>query len=209
LRANREIFSGLPARRDVEAFAMRAKAYEHGFLGRLHKQIDERSVDLVLSTGREPEKVLDIGCGTGFFLRTLALRCPNAVELVGVDPAAPMIEVATELASDPRISFLGGIGAEHLPFEDDEFDVVTAITSFDHWSHQRSGLMECLRVLNPGGRLVLVDQFNVLLMPTLLTARRGKACTKHRVERLLKDARFDNLEWHGVYRTWIKAVVAR
>jgi ubiquinone/menaquinone biosynthesis C-methylase UbiE len=197
------------ARRDIEAFEERAKSYEHGWRGRLHKRIIERSVDLVLSTGDEPNKALDVGCGTGYFLRTLAMRCPTAIELVGVDPAGPMVEVATASTSDPRLSYLGRVAAEHLPFEDREFDVVTAITSFDHWSDQRLGLAECSRVLKPDGRLVVVDLFNPLLAPTLVTTHRGKARTKRRVERLLKGAGFDELEWRGLYSTWIRAVVAR
>ncbi len=199
----------MSVRRDIETFEERAKSYEHGLRGRLHKQIIERSVDLVLSTGDEPKKALDIGCGTGYFLRTLAIRCPEAQELVGVDPAAPMIDVATDLTNDPRCSYLARVGAEHLPFEDGAFDWVSAIMSFDHWSDQRLGLTECSRVLKPGGRLVLVDLFNMFLVPTLVTTHRGKARTRRRVQRLLRDAGFDDLEWHGLYSTWIKAVLAR
>ncbi|MGB9112978.1 MAG: class I SAM-dependent methyltransferase [Acidimicrobiales bacterium] len=199
----------MSVRRDIEAFEVRANSYENGLRGRLHKRIIERSVDLVLSTGHEPNKALDVGCGTGYFLRTLAIRCADAGELVGVDPAAPMIDVATQLTSDPRLSYLARVGAEHLPFEDDAFDCVTAITSFDHWSDQRLGLTECARVLEPGGRLVLVDLINMLLAPTLVTTHRGKARTRRRVQRLLGATGFDDLEWHGLYSTWIKAVVAR
>jgi ubiquinone/menaquinone biosynthesis C-methylase UbiE len=42
------------------------------------------------------------------------------------------------------------------------FDLVVSVTSFDHWSDQQAGLAECHRVLVPGGRLVLVDQFSAV-----------------------------------------------
>jgi ubiquinone/menaquinone biosynthesis C-methylase UbiE len=199
----------VPARRDLRAFEARAAGYEHGFLGRLHRQIDDRTIELLLASTSEPKKVLDIGCGTGYFLRSFAARIPNAVELVGVDPAAPMIDVATASSNDSRLSFLGRVGAEHLPFENGAFDAVTAINSFDHWADQRLGLTECWRVLRPGGRLVLVDLINLALAPTLVTTHRGKARTKRRLRRLLVGSGFDELQWHRLYSPWVKAVVAR
>ena len=62
---------------------------------------------------------------------------------------------------------------------------MVSTTSFDHWSDQRAGLAECVRVMRPGGWLVLVDQFSYLLAPSLLAGRRGKARTKRRANRLL------------------------
>jgi ubiquinone/menaquinone biosynthesis C-methylase UbiE len=199
----------VPERRDLRAFESRASRYEHGFLGRLHRQIDDRSIDLVLAIDPEPDKVLDIGCGTGYFLRSIAARCRSALEFVGVDPAAPMIDVASTSGNDSRLSFLARVGAEHLPFENGTFDIVTAINSFDHWSDQRLGLTECWRVLKPTGHLVLVDLFNLALLPTLITTHRGKARTKRRVQRVLAGTGFGEFEWHRLYSTWIKAVVAQ
>ena len=71
-----------------------------------------------------------------------------------------MIEVSTESAHDDRLSFSVGV-AEQLPYPDGTFDLVVSSTSFDHWSDQQTGLRECARVLRPGGRLVLVDQFSL------------------------------------------------
>ncbi|MGH9015243.1 MAG: class I SAM-dependent methyltransferase [Acidimicrobiia bacterium] len=39
-----------------------------------------------------PERVLDVGCGTGLLLRVLAPRLPDCQELAGIDPAAGMIQ---------------------------------------------------------------------------------------------------------------------
>ncbi len=197
----------MPLHRDIEAFEQRAQKYERGLLGRLHKEIIKRSTELVLTSGPEPRRVLDVGTGTGFLLRELARLCPDASELVGVDPAQQMTEVATAKTNDPRVSYLAGVGAEHLPFEDGAFDVITAVTSFDHWADQRLGLFECHRVLAPGGRFVLVDLFNVCFYPTLLLTHRGKARTKRRATRLLRRCGFQTIEWRGLYSTWMKAVV--
>jgi ubiquinone/menaquinone biosynthesis C-methylase UbiE len=173
----------------------------------MHHEIAGRAADLAVSLAADPQRVLDVGCGTGYLLRLLAVRYPQAAELAGVDPAAAMIEAAGQGADDRRLSFTVGT-AEQLPFPDDAFDLVVSTTSFDHWTDQRAGVRECARVLAPGGRLVLADQFSPLLVPTLLAGRRGKARTKRRASQLLSLAGFQGLAWHDLYEFIIKAVTA-
>jgi ubiquinone/menaquinone biosynthesis C-methylase UbiE len=192
--------------RDVAAFDERAPTYERGWQGRLHHEIADRTAALTVSVTADPRRVLDVGCGTGYLLRRLAASC-LAQELVGVDPASSMTEVARKSTDDNRLRFLPAV-AERLPFCDGSFDLVVSTTSFDHWSDQLAGLRECARVLVPGGRLVLVDQFSLLLAPTLITGRRGKARTRRRVTSLLGAAGFASLAWHDLYALIIKAVTA-
>ena len=194
--------------RDLAAFDARATTYERGWLGRLHHDIADRTADLAFSTCPDPRRVLDVGCGTGYLLSSLASRYPDADKLAGVDPAPAMIEVATSAASDDRLAFSLGT-AEHLPYPDDTFDLVVSTTSFDHWSDQLAGLCECARVLQPGGSLVVVDQFSLWLVPTLLVGRRGKARTRGRCDRLLHTAGFRCPAWHDAYAVIIRAVTAK
>jgi SAM-dependent methyltransferase len=105
------------------------------------------------------------------------------------------------------VRFLAGT-AEHLPGPDGEFDLVVTTTSFDHWADQQAGLRECARVLTPGGCLVLVDQFSLLYLPTLIGSRRDKARTRRRAIRLLTRAGFQSLRWHALYAVVIGAVTA-
>ena len=197
----------MPRDRDVAAFAERAEGYEAGWLGRLHQEISDRTADLALAQVAAPRRVLDVGCGTGYLLRQLAARAPDAVELAGLDAAAEMVRVARESTDDPRARFQVGT-AEHLPEPDGAFDLVVSTTSFDHWADQQAGLRECARVLAPGGRLVLVDQFSPLYLPTLVGSRRGKARTRRRATRLLTRAGFHSPQWHGLYAVIIRAVTA-
>lgn len=194
--------------RDIAAFDERARRYGQGWLGRLHHEIAERTARLVATGGEPPAAVLDVGCGTGDLLRLLARRYPGAEQLVGVDPAPSMIEIAAAAADDRRLRFSSGV-AEHLPFPDGAFRLVVSTTSFDHWADQQAGLRECARVLAAGGRLMLVDQFSAWLLPTLVAGRRDKARTRRRAERLLAAAGFGAPAWHDLYGGIIKAVTAR
>jgi ubiquinone/menaquinone biosynthesis C-methylase UbiE len=200
----------------VDAFDERSAGYEQGWLGRLHHEIADRTAEVALAVAPSPARILDVGCGTGYLLRLLASRCPEAAELAGVDPAPGMIKVAAAPgapgapgapAGDERLKFSAGV-AEQLPYRDGSFDLVVSATSFDHWSDQLTGLRECHRVLVPGGHLVLVDQFSSWLVPTLILSRSGKARTKRRAGRLVEAAGFGSVAWHGVYAVIINAVTA-
>jgi ubiquinone/menaquinone biosynthesis C-methylase UbiE len=194
--------------RDVAAFDERAPEYENGWMGRMHHDIADKAADLALTYAPAPRRILDVGCGTGYLIRQLATRAPDALELAGIDAATAMIETACSLSDDSRIS-LGTGTAEALPYPDQSFDLVVSTTSFDHWADQQAGLTECARVLAPGGHLVLIDQFSALLVPTLLFGgRRDKARTKRRATRLLAAAGFQSPQWHGLYAIIIRAVVA-
>jgi ubiquinone/menaquinone biosynthesis C-methylase UbiE len=193
--------------RDVAAFGERAHGYDEGWRGQMHHQIADRTADLALTCVPTPARILDVGCGTGYLLSRLAARAPHAQVLAGIDAAPAMIEVARAAAADDRMRFVAGT-AEQLPWPEATFDLVVSTTSFDHWADQRAGLAECARVLAPGGRLVLADLFSTLLMPTLLTGRRGKARTRRRAVHLLTAAGLRSPRWHHLYAVIIQAVTA-
>jgi ubiquinone/menaquinone biosynthesis C-methylase UbiE len=197
----------VPPYRDVAAFDDRARSYDEGWRGRLHHAISNRTAALAAATVAAPQRVLDVGCGTGYLIRVLAGHYPRAQELAGIDAASNMIQAANSLTDDERLTFVTGV-AEQLPYADASMDLVVSSTSFDHWSDQGAGLAECARVLRPGGHLVLVDQFSQWLIPTLAVSRRGKARTRRRATALLLGAGFDRPDWHHLYAVIINAAVA-
>jgi ubiquinone/menaquinone biosynthesis C-methylase UbiE len=183
---------------DVQAFDDRAVGYDTGWRGELHHRIAERTAELAYMLAPAPLRILDVGCGTGYLLRRLADCYPNALELVGVDPAPRMIAEATTAAAGlSRLAFRTGV-AESLPFADATFDLVVSSTSFDHWKDQRLGLRELARVMSPGGQLVLTDRFSAVLLPSLLITNRGRARTIGRASDLLRGAGFDSIRWHNL-----------
>jgi ubiquinone/menaquinone biosynthesis C-methylase UbiE len=197
----------VPPYRDLAAFDDRARGYDRGWRGRLHHEISERTADLTVATTASAGRVLDVGCGTGYLLRALGRRYPDAQRLCGIDAATQMIATASAFGGDDRLSFTVGV-AEDLGYPAGTFDLVVSTTSFDHWTDQRAGLVECARVLRPGGHLVLVDQFSRWLLPTLATSRRGKARTRARATALLLHAGFRSPQWHRLYALIINGVTA-
>jgi len=175
----------------------------------MHAEIARRTAALGLATVPAPARVLDVGCGTGLVLRELAARLPATEVLVGIDPAPGMVEIArsSATAGDARIRFDTGT-AEELPYADESFDLVISAVSFDHWADQRAGLLECRRVLAPGGSLVLSDLFSVWMLPTLAASHRGRARTRRRLDRLAMETGWGTLSWHHTYALIIASAVA-
>jgi ubiquinone/menaquinone biosynthesis C-methylase UbiE len=119
----------------------------------------DRILDLVLA-GRGPGEALDVGSGTGFLSFELAARGHH---VVGVDFAPAMIAEARRKAAASGISVrFEQADAERLPFAASSFDLV--MTRHVLWTlpHPEAAIDEWIRVLRPGGRLVVVDsQFSV------------------------------------------------
>jgi len=98
--------------------------------------------------------VLDVGCGDGTL--TAEFHRQGASFVVGCDSDPRMIAKATALTMAERdaMSYLLG-RTEHLPFRDQSFDVVTAITVLCFVEQRSRAVEEMARVLKPGGRLVI------------------------------------------------------
>ena len=92
-------------------------------------------------------RVLDVGCGTGTWLRAQAAVATHAgVTLYGADPSAGMLAVAQRKG----LANLVRAGAERLPFPDASFDYLVGNFTFHHWDKERA-LDEMARVLASDG----------------------------------------------------------
>jgi ubiquinone/menaquinone biosynthesis C-methylase UbiE len=127
------------------------------FLGR-QAEYDRHIVSLLDLDGSY--RVLDLGCGTGVLTRMIADRLDAAAggRAVGIDAAARMIAVARKKRAADNCIF-EAMAAESLSFEDGAFDTVVSSLFFHHvpLDLKAMALVEALRVLRPGGQLVIAD----------------------------------------------------
>ncbi|MBN2027577.1 MAG: class I SAM-dependent methyltransferase [Actinobacteria bacterium] len=109
----------------------------------------------------DPEDVvLDIGCGGGQALKSLAGRASKG-KVFGIDHSEEMVDLSRrtngELIEGGRVEVVHG-EVSSLPFADEMFHLVTAFDTFYFWPHHAEDLKEVIRVLYPGGRLLLFNE---------------------------------------------------
>lgn len=102
---------------------------------------------------REPiSRILDLGCGTGRFSESLAIRFD--AEVIGVDPSIKMLDIARRKAHDGRVQYMQG-AAEAIPLPSSSVDMIFISMSFHHFRDTRLAAHECRRVLSENGRVFL------------------------------------------------------
>src|SRR6266853_1238581 len=109
---------------------------------------------------RPGERVLDLGCGSGWATRLLARvvgEGPDGFgQVVGVDISDEMIRQARAASKEfDNIMFVVGSAAQ-IPWEENFFDKVLSIESFYYYPDQERALAELFRVMAPHGRLFIL-----------------------------------------------------
>ncbi len=110
-------------------------------------------------------KVLDVACGTGdMVVELLRTRHAASLQVTGVDLSKEMMAIAKRKAPQAEYRLAD---VERLPFGDASFDAVTCAFGVRNFVHLEQGLHEMLRVLKPGGRMVILE----LATPDLAVVR--------------------------------------
>lgn len=102
---------------------------------------------------RDDDRVLDCGCGRGFYLNFI--RQVSQCQLTGVDLELDYLRIArgTERPSPPV--GLAAASVFHLPFPHDCFDKVILSEVLEHLADDRAGLLEVARTVRPGGLIAI------------------------------------------------------
>ena len=122
-------------------------------------QYSEEAVEaalLALTEARAFERHVDVGTGTG---RMLEIFSDQAEEGMGVDLSRDMLNVARAKLSEAGLAtrFVRQADASALPLDDGAADLVTVHQVLHYLEDPKAGLEECVRVLAPGGLLLVVD----------------------------------------------------
>jgi SAM-dependent methyltransferase len=135
-------------------------AYEAWYNTPRGRWIAEREFDLLwrLLSPSPGASLLDVGCGTGHFSRRFA---DKGLAVTGLDPDPHVLKYAASLGGDLR--YLEG-DAHSLPFADESFDCVTAITSLCFVSDPATALREMWRVTRRSLVLGLLNRHSLLYL---------------------------------------------
>jgi ubiquinone/menaquinone biosynthesis C-methylase UbiE len=112
---------------------------------------------------RDGDQVLDAGCANGY--SSVQFACARRIQLRGVDYVAKMIDQARDRLGALRDKLVGSVEFDvnditELKEPSNAYDkviVVRVLINLGTWSRQLSGLRECIRVLKPGGLLLLSE----------------------------------------------------
>jgi ubiquinone/menaquinone biosynthesis C-methylase UbiE len=118
-----------------------------------HSDITDQTIPLMELQAND--RVLDLGCGTGWASRRLA-RIVTSGEVVGIDVADEMLRRAEQTSAGiAKVRYVWG-SAEGIPAQDNYFTKVLSVESFYYYADQEKALKELHRVIKPSGKLFIL-----------------------------------------------------
>lgn len=137
-----------------KAFTAQAAGFESKKLHLSKQEYLDHTVKMTAS--KKTDSILEVAAGTCVCGRNLA---PYAEHIICLDATPAMLEIGKnecEKANIRNITFVKGY-AEELPFLDNSFDIVISRLAFHHFAGVEKPFAEMVRVLKPGGKLILID----------------------------------------------------
>jgi ubiquinone/menaquinone biosynthesis C-methylase UbiE len=118
-----------------------------------HSDITDQT--LALMDIQPSDRILDLGCGTGWASRRMA-KVATAGEVIGLDVADEMLRRAEQTSGGfKNIRYVWG-SAEKIPADDKYFSKVLSVESFYYYADQGKALDELRRVMAPGAKLFIL-----------------------------------------------------
>src|SRR6202049_4803859 len=150
--------SASPEDRLQQEFNRWADEGEGAKMERHHLDITEKTLRRM--NLRPGERILDLGCGSGWATRLLARMVGEGPEgfrqVVGLDVSDEMVRQARESSKDfESILYVWG-SAQQIPWGENFFDKVLSVESFYYYPDQDRALMELFRVMSPRGKLFIL-----------------------------------------------------
>jgi demethylmenaquinone methyltransferase/2-methoxy-6-polyprenyl-1,4-benzoquinol methylase len=126
-----------------------------------------------------PAAILDVGTGTGDFAIEFAKLSPK--KITGIDIAEVMLQLGREKVKHKKLDSLiefKEADCENLPFADNSYDIASSAFGVRNFENLEKGLSEMLRVLKPGGHILILEASDPENMPFkgLYKAYMSKVC---------------------------------
>ena len=193
-----------PDERLQQEFNRWAAAGDGEKMERHHLDIAEKTMRLM--DLRPGERILDLGCGSGWASRLLARMVSEGPQgfgqVVGVDIADEMVRQARAASKDfENVMFVVGSAAQ-IPWEENFFDKVLSIESFYYYPDQDRALAELFRVMAPRGRLFILinlyqdNPYSLQWVPKLKVPVHVRWAAEYL--ELLKAHAFENVEYRQI-----------
>ena len=141
--------------------------------------------------------MLDVGCGGGFTIRRLLNRSKDA-QVYGIDISEESVAKAKKVNAEvlDKQVFVTQGSAEKLPYENEKFDLVTAVETVYFWPNLPGCLQEVHRVLKPGGKFAILVEVVDSDSKWTSVVEGMTAYTPEQIKSLLDDAGFAQTEIH-------------
>lgn len=171
-------------------------------------KMEQHHLDITMKTLRlmdlrPGERILDLGCGSGWASRLLARLVGDGPEgfgqVVGLDISDEMVRLARASSKDfENILYVQG-SASKIPWEENFFDKVLSVESFYYYPDQDRALLELFRVLAPKGRLFILinlykdNPYSLQWVDKLKVPVHVRSAAEY--AELLKAHAFEKIEW--------------
>jgi len=133
--------------------------------------------------------ILDVATGTGRLPLAMLRHAHFQGRVIAVDLSRRMLGFAAVKFNDTHVNLLVS-PAEHLPFADHTFDLVTCLEALEFMERPQAVITEMIRVLRPGGILLTTNRINTKLMP-------GKTYVDDDIAALLQKSGMGQIEIQG------------
>lgn len=109
---------------------------------------------------KENDTILDIGCGGGRTVNRLA-KASKYGKIIGMDYSNDCVKWASlynsNYINDSHVEIIHG-SVDDIPFEDNKFDIITAVETIYFWPDLMKNFKEVKRVLKPCGKFVIINE---------------------------------------------------
>ncbi|WP_238882044.1 class I SAM-dependent methyltransferase [Clostridium sp. YIM B02551] len=166
---------------------------------------------------KEEGIILDIGCGGGRTVNRLASLSKNG-KVFGIDYSIDCVnwarEFNKELIDEGRV-YISNASVEKLPYDDEMFDIITAVETIYFWLDFLANIKEVLRVLKPTGKFLIINEvysserFKERNDESLATGKM-KIYSPEELKDLLIKAGYNNISIDVIEeRNWLRAVAEK